>query len=139
MFNNGTPQIICAGGGTTGPTNFAYCSPPSTTLSSAVNLTGSPVAGQDMTDLIIDPVTNSLYTIYASPLDANTANKIFKHNQPYSAASSAWSTFTGYPNTIMEIRNRPYLATGYNDNSSNILGQNATYYILLGWTTFKSI
>lgn len=127
VCNNGTPQIICAGGGTTGPTNFAYCSPPSTTLSSAVNLTGSPVAGQDMTDLIIDPVTNSLYTIYASPLDASTANKIFKHNQPYSAATSAWSTFTGYPNAIMEIRNRPYLATGYNDNSSNILGQNATY------------
>lgn len=127
VCNNGTPQIICAGGGTTGPTNFAYCTPPSTALSSAVNLTGSPVVGQDMTDLIIDPVTNSLYTIYASPLDANTANKIFKHNQPYSAASSAWSTFTGYPNTIMEIRNRPYLATGYNDNSSNILGQNATY------------
>lgn len=127
VCNNGTPQIICAGGGTTGPTNFAYCSPPSTTLSTAVNLTGSPVAGQDMTDLIIDPVTNSLYTIYASPLDNNTANKIFKHNQPYSAATSAWSTFTGYPNAIAELRNRPYLAVGYNDNSSNMLGQNASY------------
>lgn len=127
VCNNGSPQIICAGGGTTGPTNFAYCSPPSTTLSAAVNLTGSSAAGQDMTDLIIDPVTNSLYTIYASPLDASTANKIFKHNQPYSAASSAWSTFTGYPNAILELKNRPYLAVGYNDNSSNILGQNATY------------
>jgi hypothetical protein len=127
VCNNGNPQIICAGGGTTGPTNFAYCSPPSTTLSAAVNLTGSPVAGQDMTDLVIDPVTNSLYTIYASPLDFNTANKIYKHNPPYSAATTVWSTFTGYTNTIQELRNRPYLGTPYSDNSSNILGQNATY------------
>jgi SprB repeat len=127
VCNNGTPQIICAGGGTTGPTNFAYCSPPSTTLSAAVNLTGSSVAGQDMTDLVIDPVTNSLYTIYASPLDPSTGNKIFKHNQPYSFATTAWSTVTGFPNVIIELRNRPYLNTGVSDNSSNILAQNATY------------
>ncbi|MFZ1529423.1 MAG: SprB repeat-containing protein [Ferruginibacter sp.] len=125
--NNGTPQIICAGGGTTGNTNFAICSPPSTTLLASANLTGSPVAGQDMTDLVIDPVTNSLYTIYASPLDFNTANKIFKNNPPYSAATRAWSTFTGYSNVIEELRNRPYINAGYNDNSSNILGQNANY------------
>lgn len=125
--NSGTPQIICAGGGTTGPTNFAYCSPPSTTLSAAVNLTGSPMVGQDMTDLIVDPVTNSLYTIYASPLDPSTGNKIYKTNPPYSFASTAWSTATGYPSVINELANRPYLSAGYNDNSSNILGQNATY------------
>lgn len=127
VCNNGTPQIICAGGGTTGPTNFAYCTPPSTVLSAAVNLTGSPVVGQDMTDLVIDPVTNSLYTIYASPLDPNTSNKIYKHNQPYSAATTVWSTFTGYPTVINELRNRPYLAPTYNDNSSNILALNPTY------------
>lgn len=127
VCNNGAPQIICAGGGTTGPTNFAYCSPPSTTLSAAVNLTGSPAIGQDMTDLIVDPVTNSLYTIYASPLDPTTGNKIFKTNAPYNFLSTAWSTATGFPGTINELANRPYLATGYNDNSSNILGQNASY------------
>lgn len=125
--NNGNPQIICAGGGTTGNTNFAICSPPSTTLLAAANLTGSPVAGQDMTDLLIDPVTNSLYTIYASPLDPNTANKIYKHAQPYSFVSTTWSTFTGYPTVINELRNRPYLGAFYNDNSSNILAQNASY------------
>lgn len=127
VCNNGAPQIICAGGGTTGPTNFAYCSPPSTTLSAAVNLTGSPAIGQDMTDLIVDPVTNSLYTIYASPLDPSTGNKIYKTNSPYSFASTAWSTSTGFSGIINELANRPYLATGYNDNSSNILGQNASY------------
>ncbi len=125
--NNGNPQIICAGGGTTGNTNFAICSPPSTTLLAAANLTGSAVAGQDMTDLVIDPVTNSLYTIYASPLDPNTANKLFKHAQPYSFATTTWSTFTGYPTVINELRNRPYLGAFYNDNSSNILAQNTTY------------
>lgn len=127
VCNSGTPQIICAGGGTTGPTNFAYCSPPATTLSAAVNLTGSSMVGQDMTDLIVDPVTNSLYTIYASPLDPSTGNKLYKTNPPYSFASTAWSTATGYPSVINELANRPYLATGYNDNSSNILGQNAAY------------
>lgn len=126
VCNNGNPQIICAGGGTTGNTNFAICNPPSTTLLAASNLTGSSVAGQDMTDLVIDPVTNSLYSIYASPLDFNTANKIYKHNQPYSFATTAWSTATGL-NIIQELKNRPYLSVGYNDNSSNILGQNATY------------
>ncbi len=125
--NNGTPQIICAGGGTTGPTNFAICAPPSPNLISSTNLTGSLVAGQDMTDLVIDPVTNSLYTIYASPLDATTANTIFKNNTPYSAASIAWRRPTGFPNTILELSNRPYLAPGFNDNGSNILAQNSTY------------
>lgn len=125
--NNGNPQIICAGGGTTGNTNFAICAPPSTTLLSSANLTGSAVAGQDMTDLVIDPVTNSLYTIYASPLDFNTANKIFKNTPPYSAATRVWSTFTGYSNVIQELRNRPYLNAAYNDNGSNILAQNANY------------
>ncbi|MBS1534718.1 MAG: T9SS type A sorting domain-containing protein [Bacteroidetes bacterium] len=127
VCNSGSPQIICAGGGTTGPTNFAYCAPPATALSAAVNLTGSSAIGQDMTDLIVDPVTNSLYTIYASPLDPSTGNKLYKTNPPYSAASTAWSTATGYPTVINELANRPYLATGYNDNSSNILAQNATY------------
>ena len=121
VCNNGNPQIICAGGGTTGPTNFAYCAPPTTALSAAVNLTGSSAIGQDMTDLIVDPVTNSLYTIYASPIDPFTGNKLYKTNPPYSAASTAWSTATGYPTVINELANRPYLATGYNDNSSNIL------------------
>ncbi len=127
VCNNGAPQIICAGGGTTSATNFAYCSPPSTTLSAAVNLTGSPAIGQDMTDLIVDPVTNSLYTIYASPLAPTTGNKLFKTNAPYSSATTAWSTSTGYPGVINELANRPYLGSGYNENSSNILAQNATY------------
>jgi len=127
VCNNGAPQIICAGGGTTGPTNFAYCSPPATALSAAVNLTGSPVVGQDMTDLIVDPVTSSLYTIYASPLDPTTGNKLFKTNAPYSSAATAWSTSTGFPGVINELANRPYLGAGYNENSSNILAQNATY------------
>ncbi len=124
--NSGSPQIICAGGGTTGNNNIAICAPPSVTLLAAANLTGSAAAYQDMSDLVIDPVTNSLYSIYASGLDKSIENRIFKNNQPYTAASIAWSTQSGYL-VLGEIRNRPYINVGYNDNSSNILAQNATY------------
>jgi SprB repeat len=124
--NNGSPQIICAGGGTNANNNIAICAPPSTTLVSAANLTSSPASYQDMSDLVIDPVSNSLFTIFASGVDKNVENRIFKNNQPYSAATTVWSTQSGYL-TLGEIRNRPYINVGYNDNSSNILAINANY------------
>ena len=124
--NNGNPQIICAGGGTTANNNIAICAPPSTALVSSANLTGAAAAYQDMSDLVIDPVTNSLYSIYASGLDKTIENKIFKHNAPYSAATSVWSTQSGYV-VLGEILNRPYLGGSYADNSSNILAVNANY------------
>jgi hypothetical protein len=126
--NNGSPQILCAGGGLTGNTNIAICSPPSTTLTAAANLTGSAAIAQDMSDLVIDPLTNSLYTTYASGVDPNVGNRIFKNNPPYSAATIAWSAFSGF-SVLNEIRNRPYLASlnGYAENSSNILAVNANY------------
>jgi large repetitive protein len=124
--NSGTPQIICAGGGTNSNNNIAICAPPATNLLGATNLTSSPASYQDMSDLVIDPVTNSLYTIFASGIDKTVENKIFKNNQPYSAASTAWSTQSGYV-VLGEIRNRPFINVGYNDNSSNILAVNANY------------
>ena len=124
--NNGSPQIICAGGGTTGNNNIAICAPPSTNLLASANLTGAAAAYQDMSDLVIDPVTNSLYSIYASGLDKTIENRIFKHNAPFSAATIAWSTPSGYT-VLGEILNRPYLGGSYADNSSNILAVNASY------------
>jgi hypothetical protein len=124
--NNGSPQILCAGGGLTGNTNIAICSPPSTILAATANLTGSTAIAQDMSDLVIDPVTNSLYTIYASGIDANVRNRIYKNNPPYSAATIAWSAFSGYA-VLGEILNRPYLGGSYAENSSNILAINANY------------
>jgi uncharacterized protein (DUF2141 family) len=135
--NNGSPQIICAGGGTTANNNFAFLSPPATNLTSA-NLTGAPLAYQDMSDLVIDPVTNSLYSIYASGLDKTIENKIFKHNPPYSAATTAWSTQSGYV-ILGEILNRPYLGGSYADNSSNILAVNANYLFYWDGKNLKAI
>lgn len=136
--NNGNPQIICAGGGTTGNNNIAICSPPSTTLLASSNLTGSPSAFQDMSDLVIDPVSNSLYTIYASGLDKTIENRIFKHNQPYTAATTAWSTLSGYT-VLGEILNRPYLGGSYADNSSNILAVNANYLFYWDGKNLKAL
>jgi hypothetical protein len=124
--NNGNPQIICAGGGTTANNNFAVCAPPATNLVSSANLTGAAAAYQDMSDLVIDPVTNSMYSIYASGLDKTVENKIFKNNQPYSAATIAWSTPSGYT-VLGEILNRPYLGGSYAENSTNSLAINANY------------
>jgi hypothetical protein len=136
--NNGSPQILCAGGGLTGNTNIAICSPPSTVLTATANLTGSAVIGQDMSDLVIDPVTNSLYTIYASSLDVNVKDHIYKNNPPYSAATISWSAFSGFT-VLGEILNRPYLGGSYADNSSNILAINANYLFYWDGKNLKAI
>jgi SprB repeat len=135
--NNGNPQIICAGGGLTSNTNIAICAPPSTTLVASANLTGAPQIAQDMSDLVIDPLTNSLYTIYVSPLNTTIDNKIFKNNVPYGPIN-AWSVFTGYP-VLGEILNRPYLGGSYADNSSNILAINANYLFYWDGLNLKAI
>jgi SprB repeat len=136
--NSGNPQIICAGGGLTSNTNIAICAPPSTTLVASANLTGAPEIAQDMSDLVIDPLTNSLYTIYVSPLNATIHNKIFKNNAPYSFATNVWSAFSGYP-VLGEILNRPYLGGSYADNSSNILAINANYLFYWDGLNLKAI
>jgi hypothetical protein len=58
--NNGSPQILVAGGGTNSNINFGVFTPPSTTIGS-LNVTGIPYSGttgwaQDIVDFIIDPV-----------------------------------------------------------------------------------
>jgi hypothetical protein len=111
--NNGTPQILVAGGGTNSNINFGTFTPPSTTISS-LNVTGigyTPTFGwaQDIVDFIIDPVNNDMYTIYGSLYGTpSLANKIYKNTAPYSAASIAWNVPSGY-NSVQEISNRPYL------------------------------
>ena len=132
MCNNGSPQILIAGGGTNANTNFGVCTPPSTTISS-LNITGIPYTGadgwaQDISDLVIDPVTNDMYTIYGSLYGTpSLSNKIFKNASPYSAASIAWSLYSGFI-SIQEIANRPYLSGSDIDNSSNVLAVNSSYF-----------
>ena len=125
--NNGSPQIIVAGGGTNSNINLGILAPPSV-IPSAANITGIPsIAFQDMADMVIDPLTNSMYTIYASGSVPTLNNSIYKNDQPYSAGSIAWNTPSGY-SVLQEAFNRPYMgSTGLNDNSANILAVNPSY------------
>ena len=125
--NNGNPQILIAGGGIISNINLAVCSPPATTLSS-INLTGIPTNGQDIADLVVDPFTNDMYSIFASSfLTPMVNNRIYKNAAPYNASTITWQAPSGF--TIMnEAKNRPYLsAVGDNDNSMNILAVNSSF------------
>lgn len=124
--NNGSPQLFIAGGGTEFNINFGIVSPPSTAVSS-LNVTGIPYGAtgwaQDIADVIIDPATNDLFTIYDSHCTVHLllSNQIYKNTAPYSGASVAWNVYSGFT-TVQEIANRPYFVDyPYTDNSGNIL------------------
>jgi SprB repeat len=130
--NNGSPQILIAGGGLNSNINFGVFTPPATTVT-GLNITGVPYAGgsgwaQDIADFVFDPVSNEMYSIFGSTFGTPSVNnKIYKNTAPYSAASVAWNVPSGYT-TIQEAANRPYLtAGGLNDNSANMLCVNASY------------
>ncbi len=131
--NNGSPQIIIAGGGINSNINFGVFTPPSTTVTS-LNVTGIPMGfngggwAQDIADFVFDAANNDMYSIYGSTFGTPTlANKIYKNTAPYSAASIAWNVPSGYT-TVREAANRPYLAAvGLVDNSANMLWVNASY------------
>lgn len=139
--NNGSPQILIAGGGTNSNINMGICTPPSVNLSST-NITG--IAGdayQDMADMVIDPVTNSMYTTYAAGLTPSLNNAILKHNAPYSSASMVWQVQSGFP-VLQEAANRPYMAVnccGLQDNSVNMLAVNASYLFYWNGKDLKAI
>jgi SprB repeat len=130
--NNGSPQIIIAGGGTNSNINFGVFTPPSSTVT-ALNVTGVPYAGgtgwaQDIADFVFDPANNDMYSIFGSTFGTPSINnKIYKNTAPYSAASVAWNVPSGFT-TVQEAANRPYLVTsGLSDNSANMLWVNASY------------
>ncbi len=129
--NNGSPQLFIAGGGTNSNINFGIVAPPSTIVSS-LNVTGIPYGAngwaQDIADVIIDPATNDLYTIYGSLYGTPTlSNQIYKNTTPYSGASVAWNVYSGFT-TVQEIANRPYFVDyPYTDNSGNIFAINSNY------------
>lgn len=136
--NNGLPQIIVAGGGTNSNINLGLLAPPSV-IPSAANITGIPdIAFQDMADMVIDPLTNSMYTLYASGSVPTLNNSIYKHDQPYSTATKAWNTASGY-SVLQEAFNRPYLSAGLNDNSANILAVNPSYLFYWDGRNLKAI
>ncbi|MCX6317257.1 MAG: SprB repeat-containing protein [Bacteroidetes bacterium] len=129
--NNGSPQILVAGGGTNSNINFGVFTPPATAIG-ALNVTGIPYTGsagwaQDIVDFIIDPVSRDMYTIYGSLFgNPSLTNKIYKNTFPYSSATVAWNVPSGFT-AVQEIANRPYLAGGNIDNSANIFAINGSY------------
>lgn len=128
--NGGSPQILVVGGGTSSNLNLGVLTPPSTVIT-ALNITNVPSSCcQDMADMVFDPATNDIYSIFASAFGTPSINnKMFKNTIPYSGASIAWSVQSGY-SVMAEAGNRPYMANvlaGYNDNSANMLALNPSY------------
>lgn len=139
--NAGSPQIVVAGGGTNSNINLGVFTPPSTIVT-ASNITGiANIAFQDMADMVIDPVSNSMYTVYASGSVPTLNNSIYKNDQPYSAATVAWNAGTGFP-VLQEAANRPYMGGagfGLQDNSANLLAINASYLFYWDGKNLKAI
>lgn len=129
--NNGNPRILVAGGGVSSNINLGVCTPPATTVSST-NLTGLPALGQDIADIVVDPLTNDMYTIFATDIPGPTSvnNRLFKNLPPYNSATIAWQLPSGYT-SLGEYLNRPYLnpagGNGATDNSMNALAINSSY------------
>jgi hypothetical protein len=129
--NNGTPQIIAAGGGTNSNNNLGIFAPPGTAVS-ASNLTGITNVGtngwaQDVADIVLDQSNGDIYTIYGSLIGTpSITNRIYKNAAPYNASTLAWNVASGFT-TVQEIANRPYLVAGQIDNSANMMAVNSSY------------
>jgi gliding motility-associated-like protein len=127
--NNGNPQLYVAGGSSSSRNSFGLCSPPSAVITNR-NLTNNGAFNQDIADIIFDPATNDMYSIFASSwLPVFINNRIYKHRPPYTNLDIAWQRQSGYT-SLREARNRPYLVPdsfGTNDNSANLLAINPTY------------
>ena len=135
----GTPRIFIAGGGTTDNLNLGVLTPPATTLTS-LNITGQPGGHQDISDMLVDPKNNQLYTLFSQNYVPNIteSNRLYKHAPPYNASSKLWTRLSGF-NVLMERANRPYLSPGLNDNSVNMLAVNSDYLFYYDGKNLKAM
>jgi gliding motility-associated-like protein len=141
---NGNPQLLIGGGTTLSNMNFTTLSPPSVNTI-PLNITGLAGITQDIADMIIDPINNDMYTIYASKSTPSISNMIFKHTYPYISATIAWQVPSGY-NTLKEADNKPYLEQtsllpGFNttDNAINLFAINSNYLFYWDGKNLKAI
>jgi gliding motility-associated-like protein len=122
--NGGTPKILIAGGGGSADNELALL-PLASTIPTPSNLSGLTGGHNDISDIVIDPVSNDMFTIYSRPVTGTpNGNIIYKHPPPYTSSAISWQTMTTF-NVLREPSNRPYIS-GL-DNSSNTLAVNANY------------
>jgi gliding motility-associated-like protein len=134
--NGGAPKLLIAGGGGSANNELALLSPPAVVPVTS-NLSGLTGGHNDISDIVIDPVTNDMFTIYSTPAGSpGRDNFIYKHPPPYTSTVISWQVPTGYF-ALNEPRNRPYL-TGL-DNSSNTLAVNSSYLFYWDGVNLKAI
>lgn len=127
--NAGNTQLYIAGGSGTGTgttTNVELIKfNPSAHSFHPINITGINTGNTDISDMLTDPVTNDLYSIFStSILDPREDNKLYSHKPPFNHTDIKWTNTTGFF-ALHEPVNRPYLS-GI-DNSSNTLAVNTGY------------
>ncbi|MBL7727735.1 MAG: gliding motility-associated C-terminal domain-containing protein, partial [Dinghuibacter sp.] len=125
--NGGTPFYFAGGGSFTSNLQFGVLTPPAANLTVS-NITGIPTFQlQDIADIVVDPQTNALYTIFTTsePQLSALNNRIFRHKPPYTASDIVWSVPSGYQ-VLVEASNRPYLSV-MNSVAINALAINASY------------
>ena len=137
--DGGTPKIFIAGGGASDNINLGVCSPPATTLTS-LNITGQSGGHQDISDMVMDPKTNELYTLFSQDyLPVTTeSNRLYKHKAPYNPTDRLWTRLSGFT-VLTERANRPYLSIGLNDNSVNMLAVNSDYLFYYDGKNLKAM
>ncbi|HEX7904814.1 MAG TPA: gliding motility-associated C-terminal domain-containing protein [Chitinophagaceae bacterium] len=121
--NSGSPKILIAGGGGSANNELALLAPPATVPATS-NLSGLTGGHNDISDIVIDPVSNEMFTIYSGPVNTGRDSYIYKHPPPYTSSAIAWQTTAGFF-ALREPYNRPYLF-GI-DNSTNTLAVNSNY------------
>ncbi len=122
--NGGSPKILIAGGGGTANNELAVLDP-STVLPIVKNISGLLGGHNDISDMVIDPITNDMYTIFSTGINnAGQDCKLYKHKVPYAPTDNLWSALSGF-SALREPYNRPYL-NGLN-NASNSIAVNSQY------------
>lgn len=120
----GNEKIYVAGGGGDANNELAILNLSDTVILPS-NITGLTGGHNDISDIIVDPFTNDLYSLFSVPSNSPGEDcKIYRHYFPYNYSNKAWTVSTGYK-TVREPYGRPYLA-GF-DNSTNALAVNSKY------------
>ena len=134
--NGGAANLMIAGGGGNANNELALLSPPSVSPT-ASNLSGLTGGHNDISDIVIDPVTDEMYTIYSiSVLNPSGDNIIYKHAPPYNASTLIWQKPASYF-ALHEPGNRPYVS-GLN-NASNTLAVNSSFLFYWDGQNLKAI